>query len=160
MPWLPWTAPPPTSSARPLPGRSTPSPSTSLTSDAIPTSLPEPATVLPPTSSLSSVNWHPGSLVRLSRPLLAQCLARMALAFPTFNLDPEFAFEMLCDLPDVLLERATLTLMYTKCEVYPGTNWLAVLRMTALEQRTSADDLTPEQRQRLRELTASKGREG
>ena len=66
---------------------------------------------------------------------------------------------MLCDLPDALVERAALTLIQTKREVYPGTNWLAELRMTALEQRTIADDLTPEQRQRLNELTATRGRE-
>src|SRR3990167_9558713 len=105
MPLLPWTAELPTSSASPLPGHSILSPNTSPTLGDIPMSLPALATGLPPTSSLSSVNWQPGSLAPLSRPLLATCLARMALAFPTFNLDPEFAFEMLCDVPDFLLEQ-------------------------------------------------------
>ena len=111
------------------------------------------------TNSISSVNWQPGINPKLSLPALTRTLALLHQGFPTFSLDPELAWTMLCDLPDALVERAALTLIQTKREVYPGTNWLAELRMTALEQRTIADDLTPEQRQRLNELTATRGRE-
>ena len=60
---------------------------------------------------------------------------------------------MLCDLPDRIIERAVLTLIQTQTDVYPSTNWIALIRTTALEQRTVADELTPEQRQRLKQLT-------
>ena len=59
---------------------------------------------------------------------------------------------MLSDMPDVLVERAILTLIQTKREVYPGTNWIAEIRMTAIAGKTSADDLTEAQRIRLKEL--------
>ena len=61
-------------------------------------------------------------------------------------------WECLSDLTDAMVERAALTLIQTKREVYPSANWIAEIRMTALEQRTIADDLTPAQRQRLNQL--------
>ena len=59
---------------------------------------------------------------------------------------------MLSDMPDTLVERAILTLIQTKREVYPGTNWIAEIRMTAIAGKTSADDLTEAQQIRLKEL--------
>ena len=110
------------------------------------------------TNSISLVNWHPGTAPKLSLEAVTRNLALLLKAFPTFQLNPEFAWQMLSDIPDVLVERATLFLIQTKREVYPGTNWIAEIRMTALEQRTVADDLTPTQRSRLKALTDGIGK--
>ena len=107
----------------------------------------------PLTNSINSVNLPRGLATPASpQQVFARHMARLAQAFPTFQLDPAFAWEMLGDLPDALLERAVLVLIHTKIEAYPGTNWVAVIRTTALDQRSMADELTPSQRQRLREL--------
>ena len=105
------------------------------------------------TSLISLVNWHPGINPKLSLEVLTRSIGLLLKAFPTFQLDPEFVWEMLCDLPDRIIERAVLTLIQTQTDVYPSTNWIALIRTTALEQRTVADELTPEQRQRLKQLT-------
>ena len=106
----------------------------------------------PDTSSISLVNWRPGIDPKLSLEVLTRNLALLLKVFPTFQLDPDVAFDMLCDLTDAMLERSVLTLIQTKRDVYPSTAWLAEIRMTALEQRTSADDLTDGQQKRLKEL--------
>ena len=108
------------------------------------------------TNSISLVNWHPGTNPKLSLEVLTCSIGLLLKAFPTFQLDPEFAWEMLCDLPDRIIERAVLTLIQTQAEVYPSTNWIALIRTTAIEQRTVVDDLTPEQHQRLKQLMANK----
>src|SRR3990167_4034594 len=107
----------------------------------------------PDTSSISLVNWRPGlEPARLSRTRVGMCLAWLTRAFPTLQLDPQFVWEHLSDLTDTMVERAVLILIQTKRDVYPGTNWIAEIRMTAIAGKTSADDLTEAQRIRLKEL--------
>ena len=114
-------------------------------------SLPH-ATASADTSSISLVNWRPGIDPRLSLETWMRSLAWLLKVFPTLQLDPQFAWEQLSDLTDTMVERAVLTLIQTKRDVYPSSNWIAEIRMTALEQRTSADDLTDGQQKRLKEL--------
>ena len=114
-------------------------------------SLPH-ATASADTSSISLVNWRPGIDPKLSLEVLTRNLALLLKVFPTFQLDPDVAFDMLCDLTNAMLERSVLMLIQTKRDVYPSTAWLAEIRMTALEQRTVADDLTMSQRMWLRNL--------
>ncbi len=76
-------------------------------------------------------------------------------AFPTLALDPEFAWQMWSDLSDSLVERAALQLIQTKRDVYPGTNWVAEVRVTALANHSIADNLTPEQKEAHRKRMAA-----
>ena len=84
---------------------------------------------------IGSVNWTPGLNPKLSLPVLTRSLALLRQAFPaTFIPDPEFAWTMLCDLPDVWVEHAALMLTETKRGGSPGTNWIATLRRAVIEQ--------------------------
>ena len=87
------------------------------------------------TKRISFVNWQPGIATKLSLPVLTKSLALLLKAFPTFTLDPEFAWDMLGDIPDELLTDAILVLIQTKREVYPSTNWIAEIRMTVYERQ-------------------------
>ena len=158
MPSSPLTVALPISSGRVSTGPSTPSVGTSLTSGAMDKNLLDPRTDSPEDNWSSFVNWHPGSNPTLTRQAVGRAVALLTKAFPTARLDPEFVWQMCSDVTDTMIERAALTLIQTKREAWPSTNWIAELRMTALAQRSVADDLTPEQRQRLKTLTASIGK--
>lgn len=124
-------APLPISITNTSPGRWTRFPSTSPTCPDTDKSLPLPTVDLPDTRWSISVNWQPGINPKLSLEVLTRYLALLLKAFPTFSLDPEFAWQMLGDLPESDMNRAALWLIQTKHEVYPGTNWIAEIRQAA-----------------------------
>ena len=51
--------------------------------------------------------------------------------FPTLSLEPDFVCSMLSDLTDEAVMRATLEIIQTRVEIYPGTNWIALIRSVA-----------------------------
>lgn len=80
-------------------------------------------------------SWQPGLPARLSKTALAKSLALLQQAFPTLSLHPAFAWTMLNDLSDRALSEAVLRLIQTHVQVYPGTNWIALIRSVSQGDR-------------------------
>lgn len=66
---------------------------------------------------------------------MAKSLALLTRAFPTIQVDAEFIWEMLSDLPDQEVEMAVLEIVQTRADFYPSTNWVALIRSVATRCR-------------------------
>ncbi len=64
----------------------------------------------------------------MRRNTLVQATALLIKAFPTLQIDVDMWWLMLQDLPDAAVLEAVVALIRTQTDVFPGTNWVALIR--------------------------------
>ena len=81
--------------------------------------------------------WGSGSGV--SQDVVAECLVVLKMVLPTFTLRPEVAWQFLQDLTEAEVREAVVLTIQHAAEIYPSTNWIALLRTAARRWCTACD---------------------
>ena len=66
---------------------------------------------------------------------MAEALLMLKTVFLSLELRPDIAWEFLKDLRDDQVKAAVGEIIQTKVEIYPGTNWIALIRSVATRCR-------------------------
>jgi hypothetical protein len=62
-------------------------------------------------------------------------MAVLQATFPSVELNLRIFWDLLCDLEDEIFEKAILKIVRTQTQIYPGTNIVALIRLTAVQEK-------------------------